>query len=126
MSWITTNIHWVLIVCGALTATMLLPFIAPRFAFENMFGEAANGPLGNLLMRNWGQMIFATGLLLIYAAYHEEARLPILVFAAFGKLTFASLVVSSVSQFARKPAMLVGVADLGMVGLFVWYLIGTQ
>ena len=126
MSWITANIDWVLIVCGALTATMLLPFVAPRFAFENMFGEAADGSLGNLLMRNWGQMIFATGLLLIYAGYHEEARLPILAFAAFGKLTFASLVFTSSGQFARKPATLVAIADLGMVGLFVWYLIGTQ
>ena len=126
MSWIVTNMHWVLIVCGALTTTMLLPMIAPRFAFKHMFGEVADGPLGALLTRNWGQMIFSTGLLLIYAAYHEEARLPILVFASFTKLTFASLVVSSASQFARKPAMLIAVGDLGMVGLFVWFLISAS
>ena len=122
MSWIVTNIHWVLIVCGALTATMLLPMLAPRFAFGNMFGEMADGPLGDLLMRNWGQMIFATGLMLIYAAYHEEARLPILLFASFTKLTFATLVLSKGAHYARKPAILIAAGDLTMVGLFLWYL----
>jgi hypothetical protein len=122
MSWIVTNIHWVLIVCGALTMSMLLPMLAPRFAFSNMFGEMADGPLGDLLMRNWGQMIFATGLMLIYAAYHDEARLPILLFASFGKLTFAALVLSKGARYARKPAILIAVGDLTMVGLFSWYL----
>jgi uncharacterized protein YjeT (DUF2065 family) len=114
-----------LIVCGALTTTMLFPMIAPRRAFNLMFGEVAEGSLGELLTRNWGQMIFATGLLLIYAAYHEEARLPILVFASFTKLTFASLVISNLGRYARKPAMRVAGGDLIMVGLFVWYLVAT-
>jgi hypothetical protein len=125
MSWIVTNMYWVLIVCGVLTATMILPMVAPRFAFKHIFGEAADGPLGELLTRNWGQMICATGLLLIYAAYHEEARLPILMFAAFTKLTFASLVISNGGRYARKLAMQVAFGDLTMVGLFVWYLLAV-
>jgi hypothetical protein len=125
MNWIVTNIHWVLIVCGALTATMLIPMIAPRRAFNLMFGEAAEGSLGELLTRNWGQMIFATGLLLIYAAYDEGARLPILVFASFTKLTFASLVILNGGRYARKLAMQIAAGDLIMVGLFVWYLVAT-
>jgi hypothetical protein len=125
MSWIVTNMDWVLIVCGALTTTMLLPMVAPRFAFNYMFGEAPDSPLGELLTRNWGQMICATGLLLIYAAYHEEARLPILVFASFTKLTFAALVILNGGRYARKLAMQVAVGDLIMVGLFVWYLLAA-
>ena len=125
-SWIVANMEWVLIVCGALTATMLVPMIAPRLAFKQMFGEVAEGPLGELLTRNWGQMIFATGLLLIYAAYHEEARLPILVFASFTKLTFAALVLSNGGRYGRKLAMPIAVGDLSMVGLFVWYLLAVS
>jgi len=125
MSWIVTNMHWVLIVCGVLTTSMLLPMIAPRFAFKLMFGEVTDGPLGDLLTRNWGQMIFSTGLLLIYAAYHEDARLPILVFASFTKLTFAGLVLSNGARYARKIAMQVAVGDLTMVGLFAWYLLAA-
>jgi hypothetical protein len=126
MNWIVTNIYWVLIVCGALTATMLFPMIAPRRAFNFMFGEMPDGPLGELLGRNWGQMIFSTGLLLIYAACHEEARLPILVFASFTKLTFALLVISNGGRYARKLAMQIAIGDLTMVGLFVWYLIAAS
>jgi hypothetical protein len=126
MSWIVANIDWVLIVCGALTSTMLLPMIAPRFAFNSMFGEVADGALGDLLARNWGQMIFATGLLLIYASYHAEARMPILVFASFTKLTFAVLVLSNSGRYARKLAMPVALGDLIMVGLFVWYLLAAS
>jgi hypothetical protein len=100
--------------------------IAPCRAFNFMFGEVPDGPLSKLLARNWGQMIFATGLLLIYAAYHEEARLPILVFASFTKLTFASLVISNGGRYARKLAMQVAGGDLIMVGLFVWYLIAAS
>jgi hypothetical protein len=66
-----------------------------------------------------------TILLLGNAAYHEEARLPILVFASFTKLTFASLVISNRGRYERKPAMLVAGGDLIMVGLFVWYLAAT-
>jgi hypothetical protein len=126
MGWIVTNMGWILIVCGALTTTMLLPMIAPRFAFNHMFGEVADGPLGELLTRNWGQMIFSTGFLLIYAAYHGEARLPILVFASFTKLTFAALVLSNGGRYARSLAMAVAVGDLTMVGLFVWYLLAAS
>jgi hypothetical protein len=126
MNWIVMNINWVLIVCGALTATMFLPMVAPRRTFNFLFGEAADGPLGELLTRNWGQMICSTGLLLIYVAYHPEARLPILVFASFTKLTFAVLVLSNTGRYARKLAMQVAGGDLLMVGLFVWYLIAAS
>ena len=71
-------------------------------------------------------MIFATGLLLIYAAYHEEARLPILVFASFTKLTFAALVLSNGGRYRRKLATQVAVGDLTMVGLFSWYLLAAS
>ena len=70
-------------------------------------------------------MIFSTGLLLIYAAYREEARLPILVFASFTKLTVAGLVLSNGARYARKLAMQVAIGDLTMVGLFVWYLLAV-
>lgn len=126
MSWIITNMEWILIVGGALTTSMIVPMVAPRFAFNFMFGEVADGPLGTLLSRNWGQMIFATGLLLIYAAYHEEARLPILLFASFTKLTFALLVISNWARYKGKPAILVAFGDVILAGLFVWYLLVTS
>jgi hypothetical protein len=61
----------------------------------------------------------------LWSADHEEARLPILMFASFTKLTFALLVVSNRGRYARKLAMQVAVGDLIMVGLFVWYLVAA-
>jgi hypothetical protein len=123
MSWIVTNIDWVLIVCGGLTCSMVIPLIAPKLAFKSMFGEIADGPLGLLLMRHWGQMIFATGLLLIYSSYNEASRLPILAFALFTKLSFVVLAFSNGSRYLRKPAMFIALGDLTLVLLFGWYLV---
>jgi hypothetical protein len=123
MNCIVMNIEWVLIVSGALTCSMIIPMISPRIAFKYMFGEEADGPLGLLLMRHWGQMIFATGLLLVFSAFYEESRLPILAFASFTKLTFVVLVTSNGMRYMRKPVMLIALGDLTMVMLFVWYLL---
>ena len=48
MSWIVVHMDRVLIVCGALTATMLFPMIAPRIAFKSIFGEATQGAVGRI------------------------------------------------------------------------------
>jgi PQQ-dependent dehydrogenase (methanol/ethanol family) len=125
-SWIVRHAGWVLLVCGILTATMLIALIAPRKSFSVMFGETVDGKLGELISRNWGQMIFATGLLLIYAACREEARLPVLLFASFTKLTFATLVISNCKSYRRTLAMKVASGDVIMVGLFVWYLVAAS
>jgi hypothetical protein len=125
MSWIVTNIDWILLVGGALTCTMVIPMIAPRLAFKAMFGEVADGALGLLLMRHWGQMIFATGLLLIYSSFYEESRMPILAFASFTKLTFVVLAFSNRTRYKGKPAIFIALGDLTMVLLFVWYLIAA-
>ena len=53
MSWIVTNMEWVLIVCGVLTTTMLFPMLAPRRAFSFMFGEAADGPLKKFMKKQY-------------------------------------------------------------------------
>lgn len=124
-NWIISNISPVLIVCGLLTCSMLLMAVAPRFAMRATFGEAAEGPVANLIARSWGAMIFASGLMLIYAAWHAEARLPILLYAIAGKLGFVALVLAAPSL--RKPGALAVVAgDLVIVALLVWYLLAAR
>ena len=125
MSWIITNIYWVLVIGGLLTTSMVFPMLFPKKASKYIFGEIAEGALGTLFTRSWGQMIFSTGLLLVYAAYHPEARLPILVFASFTKLTFAILAISNGRRYLHKLAMPIAFGDLTMVLLFVWYLLAV-
>ena len=124
MIWIVQNIHWVLIVSGALTCSMLSMAVAPRFAMRSMFGEVAEGPVANLIARSWGAMIFASGLMLIYAAWHAEARLPILLYAIAGKLGFIALVLAE--PRLRKPnALIAAGGDLAIVALLAWYLLAA-
>jgi len=66
-------------------------------------------------------MVAASGLLLIYAAYHAEARLPILLYSIAGKTGFIALVLSD-ERFRRQRAMQAALADAIMVALFAWYL----
>ncbi len=122
MSWIVANIGWVLIVSGVLTCSMISMALAPRFAMLSTFGEIAEGPVANLIARSWGLMIFASGLMLIYAAWHGEARLPILLYSIVGKLGFIGLVLAE-RRFRRPSALIAAAGDLVIVALLSWYLL---
>lgn len=123
MTLITDNIFWILIVSGALTSTMLLAAVAPRPVFQQFFGNPLEGPLGNAIMRNWGLIVGMSGLLLIYSAFDETIRTPIMLFSIVGKLFFVGLVFAAGGSLraARSGALI----DLVICALFVAYLIGT-
>ncbi|MGD1935590.1 MAG: hypothetical protein ACFB0Z_13995 [Candidatus Phaeomarinobacter sp.] len=123
MAVITDNIFWILIVSGVVTSTMLLAAVAPRAVFKQFFGSVLEGPLGNAVMRNWGLVIGMSGLLLIYAAYDETIRTPIMAFSIVGKLFFVGLVFTAGSSL--KAARGGAIIDLLIAGLFSAYLLGT-
>jgi hypothetical protein len=122
MSWIVRNIDWVLIVAGVGTCSMLFQAIAPRAAWRAVFGEEAQGAVAEFISRSWGVMIFAAGLLLIYAAWHPEVRFPILLYAIVGKLSF-TLQVFAMPRFYRRLAFVLALADLVIISLLSWYLL---
>lgn len=123
MDWILNNIQPVLLVSGILTFSMVLMMLAPRFALRATFGEAAEGRVADLVSRSWGEMIAASGLMLIYAAYHPETRLPILLYSIAGKAGFIVLTLSK--GYRGMNAMTAVVADAIMVALFAWYLLAA-
>ena len=122
MALIADNIFWILIVSGVITSTMLLAAVAPRAVFQQFFGGILEGPLGNAVMRNWGLVIGMSGLLLIYAAYDETIRTPIMLFSIVGKLFFVGLVFAAGNGL--KAARGGAIIDLIIVGLFITYLVG--
>lgn len=123
MDWIVQHIDWILIVSGVLTFSMVLMILAPRFALRTTFGEVSEGRVADLVARSWGEMIAASGLMLIYAAYHPEARLPILLYSIAGKTGFIVLTLSK--GYRGMNAMTAVVADAIMVALFAWYLLAA-
>ena len=55
-------------VSGALTLTLLYAAIAPEAALRSTFGESMEGPVADVVVRNWGALIALMGAMLIYGA----------------------------------------------------------
>src|SRR5439155_10772415 len=98
MNWIVAKIKWIMLVSGALACTMIYAAIAPQAALRSSFG--ADGPLAEIVVRNWGALIALVGAMLIYGAFNPATR-PLQ----------ASLAIA---------------VDLVMVVLFIGYLIAVR
>src|SRR3954469_24250522 len=99
MSWVVAKIKWIMLVSGALTCTMLYAAIAPQAALRSTFGDSVQGPVAEIVVRNWGALIALVGAMLIYGAYHPSARPLVLTVAGMSKLIFIGLVLLHGRQF---------------------------
>src|SRR4051812_18067467 len=123
MSWIVAKIKWIMLVSGALTCTMIYAAIAPQAALRSTFGESLEGPLAEIVVRNWGALITLVGAMLIYGAYDTPSRPLILTLAGISKLIFIGLVLVHGRQYLGQQAGFAILIDLAAVALFVTYLI---
>lgn len=57
MNAVTKNMKWIMLVSGVLTCTMIYAAIDPRAAVLSMFGETLEGPLAEIMVRNWGVLV---------------------------------------------------------------------
>ena len=126
MNLIIANIKWIMLVSGVLTCTMLYFAIAPRAALRATFGETLEGPLAELVVRNWGALVVLVGGMLIYGAYDQPSRAVILIIAGLSKLVFIGLVLGQGKRYLRYQAGFAVVLDLVTVALFLGYLVGTR
>lgn len=125
MRWITTQIKWIMILAGALTCTMVYAAISPRAALLGTFGEALQGPVAEIVVRNWGALITLIGAMLIYGAFHPASRRLVLVVAGVSKIVFILLILVYGPQYLSRAGIAV-VVDSVMICLFVIYLVGTR
>ena len=125
MNWIIANVKWIMIVSGALTCTMIYAAIAPQAALRTTFGASLEGPIAEIVVRNWGALISLVGGMLIYGAYHPPVRTLVLTVAGLSKLIFIGLVVAHGTQYLGRVGLSIGI-DLVMVLLFAGYLIGVR
>lgn len=126
MAWVVANIQWIMLVSGVLTATMIFAAIAPQAALRQTFGETLEGPLVEVVVRNWGALIASVGGLLIYGAYDEPSRPLILIFAGATKVIFIALVVAQGGRYLRKQAGVAVIVDVIIVALFATYLVAVR
>ncbi len=126
MQWIVTRIKWIMLVSGVLTCTMVYAAIAPQAALQGSFGETLEGPLADIIVRNWGALIALIGAMLIYGAYDPPGRRLILAVAGTSKLVFIGLVLSLGQQYLGQQVAISVAVDSVMVLLFAAYLVGSR
>jgi hypothetical protein len=126
MNPIVRNNKWIMLVSGLLTTTMIYAAIAPAAALQSNFGESLQGPLAELIVRNWGILITLVGLMLIHAAFRPASRRVALVVAGASKLAFIALVLSNGSRYFAYGAGVAVVIDAVMVALFALYLVTAR
>ncbi len=122
---IAKNIKWIMLVSGVLTSTLLLAAIAPDSALRIIFGETLEGPLSDIIVRNWGVLVGLVGMLLIYGAFNEHVRKLVLVLATTSKVAFVGLILAFGSSYLSKVATSIAIDTLFIV-LFVVYLLGEM
>jgi hypothetical protein len=83
-----------------------------------VFGAERVDALTVLVARHWGLLVTLVGGLLIYAAYHPEVRVPVMIAATIEKLAIGALIFAS--PFRKKPlAALSAIADPFMALLYL-------
>ncbi|MEQ1866556.1 MAG: hypothetical protein ABL996_18110 [Micropepsaceae bacterium] len=125
MAWLVDNMQWVMLISGVLTSTMIFAAIAPQAALTSMFGETLEGPLAEIVVRNWGALIAISGGMLIYGAYELDVRPFVLVVVGASKVIFSALVLSQGGRYMTRQAGVAVAMDLVIVGLFAAYLAAT-
>ena len=92
---ITNNIHIILLVTGFVTMLPLLQFLFPVAFLKLLNKIEIRDEAGLFFARHWGMMAFVVGGLLVYAAGHPEARLPIISAALIEKAALVLLIARS-------------------------------
>jgi hypothetical protein len=126
MNLLQKSIKWIMLVAGVLTCTMFYAAFAPEAVLRSNFGQAIEGPVAQIVVRNWGALIGMMGLLLIYGAVHEPVRRAALLIAGASKVIFIALVLLFGQQFLQFQIGISIVVDTIMVVLFATYLIGVR
>lgn len=126
MKWLAANIKWIMLVSGVLTMTMLYAAVAPNAALQSNFGHGLEGPLAELIVRNWGILIGLIGAMLIYGAFDPPGRPFILAVAGISKLAFIILVLTVGSAYLGQPVRVAVVIDAIWVLVFAAFLFGTR
>lgn len=124
MNSIVANMKWIMIVSGVLTCTMIYAAIAPQAALQSTFGESLEGPLAEIVVRNWGVLITLIGAMLIYGAYRPASRTLILIVASVSKLAFIGLVLTYGAEYLGQQAGFAILLDVVAIALFAVYLLG--
>ena len=118
MPWIIARIKGIMLTSGVITSTMLYAAIAPQAALQSTFGEGLDGPVAEIVVRNWGALIGLVGAMLIYGAFQPSSRRLVLTIAALSKIVFIGLIVAHGTRYLGHQAGIAVAVDSVFVLLF--------
>jgi len=122
MKYFVINFKWVMLLSGLLTCTMFIGLISPQSLTMSNFGTSMEGPLAEIIVRNWSALIGLMGLMLIYGAFVPAVRRYSLVIAGTSKIVFIALVLLWGKSFLSFGAGTAIIADSFMIVLYAAYL----
>ncbi len=125
MNWITTRIKGIMLTAAVLTGTTFWMAVAPQAGLQNMFGEALDGPLADIIVRDWGGKVALIAGMLVYGAYNPQVRRLVLTVASIGKIVFVSLILSHGTRYLGQQAAIAVVVDTVLPLLFIAYLVAA-
>jgi hypothetical protein len=126
MRVVSANIKSIMLVSGILTCTMFYAAVAPREALLSTFGETLEGPVAEIVVRNWGVLITLIGAMLIYGAFHPPVRMVVLTAAILSKLAFVALVLTLDRAALAHQAGIAVAVDSVWIALFLVFLFGRH
>jgi hypothetical protein len=119
---IATYASTILLVTGVLTALAAIGFLFPRGFLKLLFGMTTEDAAAVLLGRHWSLLIALIGGLLVYASFHVEVQVPVMIAATIEKLALTPLTVASPLRKRALTLLVVG-ADAVMACLYIILLI---
>lgn len=122
MNFFLSNFKWVMLVSGVLTCSMFLGLFSPEALLKSNFGESMDGPLADIIVRNWSALIGLMGIMLIYGALVPAVRRFSLTIAGISKVIFIILILSLGKQYLDFGAGTAVIADSLIVVLYAIYL----
>ena len=123
MNIINNNIKWIMLISGVLTFAMVFAAVSPQLALSSMFGSSLEGPLAEVVVRNWGALIALIGGMLIYGAFNIEVRNLVLLVAALSKIFFITLVITN--GFGKQLISAITL-DTILILLFFTYILSNR
>lgn len=117
------NISIILYVIGGVTASMIFQFISPRAYLKTFNGLDVTDETALFFARTAGAPIAMIGLLIIWAGYAPELRVPVLTAALIGKAAFVGAIAMNFKSVA-KGYVLAALFDSTVIVIFAVYLLG--
>ncbi len=119
---IVDHIRSILWISGVFTLLPIIVFLLPAQGTRLLFGvEAPEGP-GGIFTRHWSLLAPSMGALLIYAAWHPDIRVPLMLAAGIEKAGLVGLIVANWKKPYTARMRPIAVFDMLIVSVYAIYL----